>query len=552
MRRLMIDLSGPRHRLQWLCRVGGLRISLFVCAFLANLTCPHGSLEAEPNGGKRSRTWRCSGVCTSLDTAQGLILIFSFLLSCLQEDIWTHPRRAHLKHSPPALSPSCVCAWNLYTHAYASAAFVQAHDIQQQTVCAQRQISTPPLPTQHTDMKADGLDNGNSAVHFAVVNQADAGAHNIDHKEFKDFFGYSPSVSQQIRKEEEADEDVDTFDEIVDIPPAQESTASHSRPPKAPGQSLSKPPGFEDYALSPTSNATQTELLHRFDLNKLISSLPSVASPPMVSPEVQQRRGQLANPSSILQLVPAALMPDLEQMPTYGAPVSRLGPQDNLPAQTTSPSKLSTETSPPRIPASPTPDVHISHNPNPHSTAFDERPPSSNVPALNTLAEQQPTTQSGEQTSTEGGGKPYEGQYAGSTDQDQVAAWISDVIRETVSQPLEESLRSGVVLCTLINKLKPGTIGKVSRSTMPFPMRENIKAFCDACRALGVPDRDNFTTDDLFEQRNMKQVILCLLSLGRRSYQIPGYCGPCLGKPELANAGASKQSKFRIQTSTYR
>jgi hypothetical protein len=95
-----------------------------------------------------------------------------------------------------------------------------------------------------------------------------------------------------------------------------------------------------------------------------------------------------------------------------GAPVSRLGPQDNLPAQTTSPSKcpfsplfslslslhclflalsllslshkhvrtVSTETSPPRIPASPTPDVHISHNPNPHSTAFDERPPSSNVP----------------------------------------------------------------------------------------------------------------------------------------------------------------------------
>jgi hypothetical protein len=30
--------------------------------------------------------------------------------------------------------------------------------------------------------------------------------------------------ARQIRKEEEADEDVDTFDEIVDIPPAQEST----------------------------------------------------------------------------------------------------------------------------------------------------------------------------------------------------------------------------------------------------------------------------------------------------------------------------------------
>ena len=115
-------------------------------------------------------------------------------------------------------------------------------------------------------------------------------------------------------------------------------------------------------------------------------------------------------------------------------------------------------------------------------------------------------------------------------------------------------------MCACACGQQPGTIGKVSRSTMPFPMRENIKAFCDACRALGyvqtcvhrstnpqkrtktcthlevnvclqacarvrvhsrvlsiprrrtnghmsrVPDRDNFTTDDLFEQRNMKQV----------------------------------------------
>jgi len=104
-----------------------------------------------------------------------------------------------------------------------------------------------------------------------------------------------------------------------------------------------------------------------------------------------------------------------------------------------------------------------------------------------------------------------------------------------------------VYVCKCTCVLQPGTIPKVSKSTMPFPMRENIKSFCDACRSLGyvqlrarlhaqihaptqtqtcscglshsslphhrtytrvyrVPDRDNFTTDDLFEQRNMKQV----------------------------------------------
>jgi hypothetical protein len=32
---------------------------------------------------------------------------------------------------------------------------------------------------------------------------------------------------------------------------------------------------------------------------------------------------------------------------------------------------------------------------------------------------------------------------------------------------------------------------------MPFPQRENIKAFIDAARQLGVPDRDNFDTSDV-------------------------------------------------------
>lgn len=142
MRRLMIDLSGPRHRLQWLCRVGGLRISLFVCAFLANLTCPHGSLEAEPDGEKRSRTWRCSGVCTSLDTAQGLILIFSFSLSCLQEDIWTHPRRAHLKHSPQH-SPHRVFVHGISTRMHTHLLLLYKHMISSNRQCVHNARSLP-------------------------------------------------------------------------------------------------------------------------------------------------------------------------------------------------------------------------------------------------------------------------------------------------------------------------------------------------------------------------------------------------------------------------
>ena len=41
---------------------------------------------------------------------------------------------------------------------------------------------------------------------------------------------------------------------------------------------------------------------------------------------------------------------------------------------------------------------------------------------------------------------------------------------------------------------------------MPFAQRENIQSFCDAVKALGVKDINNFAADDLYEAKNMKQV----------------------------------------------
>jgi hypothetical protein len=85
---------------------------------------------------------------------------------------------------------------------------------------------------------------------------------------------------------------------------------------------------------------------------------------------------------------------------------------------------------------------------------------------------------------------------------------------------LTQDLKSGILLCELVNKLSPGVVKKVSifpslcvlervysfissfqvnRSTMPFAQRENIHAFCEAAKSLGVKDINNFTADDLFE-----------------------------------------------------
>jgi hypothetical protein len=116
--------------------------------------------------------------------------------------------------------------------------------------------------------------------------------------------------------------------------------------------------------------------------------------------------------------------------------------------------------------------------------------------------------------------------------------WIEDVLDTPLDEePLGDLLKSGVVLCNLVNRLSPGAVKKISESAMPFPQRENVQAFISAARELGVPDRDNFDTSDLFEQTGMRQVLICLRSLGRAAYNIPGYEGPCWGQQESGRSG---------------
>ena len=47
----------------------------------------------------------------------------------------------------------------------------------------------------------------------------------------------------------------------------------------------------------------------------------------------------------------------------------------------------------------------------------------------------------------------------------------------------------------------------ISLFRAPVVQRENVKAFIDGARALGLADRDNFDTADLFDEKNMRQVV---------------------------------------------
>lgn len=55
---------------------------------------------------------------------------------------------------------------------------------------------------------------------------------------------------------------------------------------------------------------------------------------------------------------------------------------------------------------------------------------------------------------------------------------------------------------------------------MAFKCMENINAFLDAARELGVPAQETFQTVDLWERQNLNSVVICLQSLGRKVIQI--------------------------------
>ncbi|CAH2063224.1 unnamed protein product, partial [Iphiclides podalirius] len=109
--------------------------------------------------------------------------------------------------------------------------------------------------------------------------------------------------------------------------------------------------------------------------------------------------------------------------------------------------------------------------------------------------------------------------------------WIEGVLgaKFPPGELFEDVLKDGTVLCQLINKLKPGSVAKINSSGGQFKMMENITNFQAAIKAYGVPDIDVFQTVDLWEKKDIAQVVSTLFALGRETYRHPEWNGPYLG-----------------------
>ncbi|XP_046305400.1 LIM domain only protein 7 isoform X8 [Marmota monax] len=119
--------------------------------------------------------------------------------------------------------------------------------------------------------------------------------------------------------------------------------------------------------------------------------------------------------------------------------------------------------------------------------------------------------------------------------------WVEEVTEKNFeTRDFRASLENGVLLCDLINKLKPGIIKKINRLSTPIAGLDNINVFLKACEQIGLKEAQLFHPGDLQDlsnrvtvkqeetDRRLKNVLITLYWLGRKTQNNPYYSGPYL------------------------
>ncbi|XP_006519242.1 LIM domain only protein 7 isoform X10 [Mus musculus] len=119
--------------------------------------------------------------------------------------------------------------------------------------------------------------------------------------------------------------------------------------------------------------------------------------------------------------------------------------------------------------------------------------------------------------------------------------WVEAVTEKNFeTTDFRASLENGVLLCDLINKLKPGVVKKINRLSTPIAGLDNINVFLRACEQIGLKEAQLFHPGDLQDlsnrvtvkqeetDRRLKNVLITLYWLGRKAQSNPYYNGPYL------------------------
>ncbi|KAG7482339.1 LIM domain only protein 7-like isoform X1 [Solea senegalensis] len=119
--------------------------------------------------------------------------------------------------------------------------------------------------------------------------------------------------------------------------------------------------------------------------------------------------------------------------------------------------------------------------------------------------------------------------------------WIQEVTGKLFGcSDFRAALETGVLLCDLINHLKPGIIKKVNRLSTPIAGLDNVSVFLKACGKLGLNESKLFHPGDLQDlstrvtlrrdesSRRLKNVLITIYWLGRKAQLDSSYSGPQL------------------------
>ncbi|XP_022050931.2 LIM domain only protein 7 isoform X4 [Acanthochromis polyacanthus] len=119
--------------------------------------------------------------------------------------------------------------------------------------------------------------------------------------------------------------------------------------------------------------------------------------------------------------------------------------------------------------------------------------------------------------------------------------WIEAVTKKKFGgNDFRSALENGVLLCDLINKIKPGLIKRVNRLPTPIAGLDNLNVFLKACGKLGLKEAQLFHPGDLQDlstrvtvkhqetNRRLKNVLITIFWLGRRAQCDRFYDGPYL------------------------
>jgi len=98
----------------------------------------------------------------------------------------------------------------------------------------------------------------------------------------------------------------------------------------------------------------------------------------------------------------------------------------------------------------------------------------------------------------------------------QAQAWIESKVGHSLEGGFAAGLKDGTVLAALLNNIKPGSVVGVKKSGMSFVQMENIGKFLTALQEhFAFKASDVFMTVDLYEAKNLGQVVNCILMLKR-------------------------------------